>query len=519
MKKRLVFWSLLVFVFGMYAEAWADTEVRMTGDARIHATYSSHRRFANYLNEYSYTLGGLTGRRLKEEKFAIWQRFRLRMDFIANEALKFRLGVQVNNSAWGDPAYGTNTGGRRSGGWGAYDVNNASIEVYLAYLQFMWPGTDIQFTIGKQPLSLPQAPIFNSSVVTDDSSTAAITIDAPLIDKTLSVIFGYSRTLDNNPVWQDRTELNDDIDTFFVIFPITLDGFTFKPWAVMAVVGTDANSNTIPSVNFSDFGWDYVAPSAVVSPHRIMAVPGHQGSHHMYWWFGTSIEVSYFEPIRFYADVIYGMVASNRRSNNLGGWFIDAALEYTGLDWITPQFGGWWSSGVDKSWRNGQERMPHLAQEWSPGGSYLFDGGKLLASGPNSMNINPVGTWGLFLSFKDVTFWEGLTHRLTFAFANGTSSPTGMRNINQLAFNTPWLAPANWGVDNYYIFGRDLTWNDWVFGVNFDHYYKIYENLTLALETGWAHGSFSRKVWGSRLVDSAKISDSWKVAFGFVYNF
>jgi hypothetical protein len=45
----------------------------------------------------------------------------------------------------------------------------------------------------------------------------------------------------------------------------------------------------------------------------------------------------------------------------------------------------------------------------------------------------------------------------------------------------------------------------------------IYENLAAIVETGYAHGSFQKSVWGSRLTNKA--GDAWRVALGLQYKF
>lgn len=530
MKKRIIAYAvMMVLLLGAFAEAHAATEIRMTGDARVHATYSSHRHFSNQqYSSWGWLYGrpiGATGR--KEEKFAIWQRFRLRTDFVANEALKFRLGIRVNHAAWGDPG----------GALGAYDVNNAQIQVYLAYLQFKWPDTDIEFTIGKQSMAMPHTKIFNSSPIQETAETAGIVIDIPIQDKTVGLKIGYSRFLDLDPVWNNSYGYNDvtgtrnrsdDVDMFFLNVPIQIEGFKAAPWAMMAIVGKDAFSHLnsgLPSLNISTNQYRYPSYPALASAGRMYsqtwrnitgANPVGPAST-LFWWLGSSFEVTYFDPFRFYVDVMWGYSGGSNKSFTRSGWFVDAALEYTGFDSVTPQIGGWWSSGEDGSTKNGSERIPHFASSWGPGNTYLFDNSQELASGPYTMGLDPVGTWGLFVSLKDITFLQGLTHRLTFAIVNGTNSPSNMRHWNR---NSLW-GDANFtgGPDYYYMFGRDLSAVDWVYSVNFDTKYQIYENLAAVLETGWAHGDFSRSVWTNQYVSRAKVSDSWKVSVGLTYRF
>ncbi|MEA5091027.1 MAG: hypothetical protein VB033_19130, partial [Solidesulfovibrio sp.] len=75
--------------------------------------------------------------------------------------------------------------------------------------------------------------------------------------------------------------------------------------------------------------------------------------------------------------------------------------------------------------------------------------------------------------------------------------------------------------NGYFSMGHDLTYNEYVMGLNFDTKYMIYENLAAVLETGWAHGDFQESVWGHRLVHQANANgdNSWKVAFGLTYKF
>ena len=206
--------------------------------------------------------------------------------------------------------------------------------------------------------------------------------------------------------------------------------------------------------------------------------------------------------------MIYGQGAMDDRSkSNRHGWFIDFGAEYTGWDMLTPQVYGWWSTGEDGSTRNGSERMPHSRPNWGPGGSFLFDDSQVFARNSN-MGMDPVGAMGLGAALVNMTFVEKLEHRLNFTYLRGNNAPRAIRDLN-----------AALGSNPYFQMGRDLTWNEQVFGANFDSKYAIYENLDARIETGWAHGDFQKSVWGSRLVNKAEGSDTWKVAFGLTYRF
>ncbi|MFZ5811880.1 MAG: outer membrane homotrimeric porin, partial [Thermodesulfobacteriota bacterium] len=416
---------------------------------------------------------------------------------------------------------------------------------------------------------LPQSGYFDGGLVFD-SEAAALVITAPLIPDTLGLLVGYSRFYDNGQ-WDTSTDqVGDELDLFFLALPITLDGFSITPWTAIGVGGRSASYDTTVAANLTSAGsnglWGTWAASEMynnLSVYNSAVAAGlvpaaaqaaytqsfaqaaqainkkslWENNQNVYWWAGGAIEVDALDPIKFYADVIYGQGAMNDRSSSARrGWFIDAAIEYTGWDVLTPSVFGWWSTGEDGSWTNGSERMPYTVTSWNAGTSFLFDGGQDLGADSN-MYMNPVGTWGVGVSLKDISLIEKLTHRITVAYVQGTNASKAIRattlsyaqilnNATAVALTGATVTPAYYGVDYYYpsysssslfSMGRDLTVEEYVIGVSFDHKYMIYENLAAILETGYAHGSFQKSVWGSRLVNKA--SDAWRVALGLQYKF
>ncbi len=207
--------------------AEAATEVRMTGDALIYGNYFSGRNFTGWNNASWIRNDGTVqrGHTAREEKFQIWERFRLNSDFIANEAVKFRLGLLVEDT-WG---HGTFT---------AANPSNQSVGVYQAYLQFKWPGTDVQITAGLQPAALPQSSFFAGSVIFDED-VAGLVITSPLIPDTLSLVLGYVRTISSaqsfsDPITPNSKYLYPNEEGFLLALPVTVDGFKATPWACTA---------------------------------------------------------------------------------------------------------------------------------------------------------------------------------------------------------------------------------------------------------------------------------------------
>jgi len=507
MRKFIVLALTAVMALGALASAEAATEVKMTGDARVYGLFMDNRNFTGWSHSGT----------KKEENFEIWQRFRLRTDFVASEAVKFRFGIKVEDT-WG---HGTLTAANPTSGvsGGRYGSNNSGVQVYLAYLQFKWPDSDVQVTAGLQPLALPHSAMFNASPVFSDQA-AALVITAPIIPDTLSVMTGFARLIQNTsdftstagaynatPVSDHRTDAQN-LDAYILALPVTVDGFKVTPWGMIAVAGRDVAYGWKASTDSgTDLGWTFGDGLATSAAYQGASWKNNQNA---FYWVGGAFEVTALDPVRFYADVIYGAGAmADRKANKRHGWFIDFGAEYTGLDVVTPQVFAWWSTGEDKSTSNGSERMPMTRSAWGPGGSFLFDNNQELNHGGANMFVAPVGNMGIGASLAKISFIEKLTHRLTFTYVRGTNSPQAIRNY-MVAING--VAPNG---DYYFAMGRDLTWNESLYAINFDTKYQIYENLAAVVETGWAHGDFQRHVWTGHHTTA----DAWKCAFGLTYKF
>jgi hypothetical protein len=492
MKKTTLCVTAALLVLGMAVLAHAATEVKMRGDALIYGTFYSHRNFTGW-NAATWATAAPTWKAAgtkTEEPFEIWERFRLRSDFVANEALKFRLEIKVEDT-WG---HGTFTAANPS----------AALNIYGAYLQFKWPGCDVETTAGLQAVALPHAKLFYSSPVFGDRM-AALIVTAPLVEKTLELMAGYGRLIDTNRTYDTTTtQVADELDAYFLALPITVTGFKATPWGAMAVAGRNADYFTNKS---SQYGASFYADN-LTSAGTYLSPALWKNAQNAVWWAGGAFEVSALDPLKFYADVIYGAGAmADRKKSRRQGWFIDFGVEYTGWDVLTPQAYAWWSSGEDKATLNGSERMPMIRPNWGPGHSFLFDDNQELVKNSN-MGMSPVGSWGLGVTLDNMSFLEKLSHRLTFLYVHGTNSPRAIRALN-----------TSMGSNPYFQMGRDLTEKEYVLGVNFDHKYMLYENLAAIIEAGWAHGEFQKSVWGRRLVNQANSGDTWKISFGLSYKF
>jgi len=490
MKRLLALVMLFSLAFGAVA-AQADTEVKMSGDVRI---------YANWWDHFNYTGWNPTGTQTYDS-LNIWERFRLRTDFIANEGLKFRLAIRVNDfgTPWGN---------------GTFTVDNpaVSIQVYQAYLQFKWPSTNVEFTIGYQDFDLPiSVDWLGANPVFGGTHAAAAIVSIPVADQ-FSIVGGFTRFLDSTSgsgFDPTTTQRADEIDAYFLILPITLDGFKLTPWGAIGVAGREADYSTfvgngpVVAERLSSYLVSAGNLQSVVTTPYYSA--GWKNSQNMYWWIGTTVAVTALDPFKFYGDIIYGEGnANDRKANYRHGWWFDVAAEYTGWDLLTPQLTFWYSSGEDKSTSNGSERMPSIVNYWGPSNSFLFDTNQTFNFG--YMPLNSTGSMGFVFALDKISFMKDLTHRIDFTYARGTNSPRALRNANA-------LVPVG-----YYVqMGRDLTVNEDVYGIGFDTKYNIYENLALIVETGWSHGDFQKNVWTHRFTSAA--ADAWKVSFGLKYAF
>lgn len=439
----------------------------MAGDCLVYGLF-----FANY----NFTSWDIAGKKT-EDRLEIWQRFRLRMDFAANENLKFRLGLRMYDQAWGHD-------------WLTAANPGPAIQTYLAYLQFKWPGSDTEITVGYQPFSMPQTEFFYDSLVlaSDDGNlaTAALHVSAPLIKDTLDLKAAYGRLLAANSTYQPTTtQRNDAFDVYHLALPVKITGLTVTPWGLMGVCGRNADLENLFAVGMRS-GGSYLAPT------------GSGNNQNAVFWAGTAVTVTAWAPWTFFTDCIYGDSAPGDRSRfRRHGYFWDAAVSYGGFSFAKPGIFGWISSGEDASLANGSERLPTIIPSWGPSTFALFN-----------IYLDPTGTAGFGGTLKEISVIDNLKSQVTVDLTLGCNNAAGLRKA---------LA-ASGGVGQYLTMGEDLAWGEWVFGVSFNHYYTINENLELGLETGYAtpHG-LNERIWGRREVHAVR--DAWMTYLGFTYTF
>lgn len=394
-----------------------------------------------------------------EDDFGARQRFRMQMDFIASESLKGVFYIESGETVWG----GGGSVGKGSGG--AIGADGVSIEVKRAYIEFLVPNTALTFKVGIQGVALPDAMGMGSPLLDDD--LAGIVASYKISDM-VSLAGFWLRPYDTEGDIKGDSPAAEELDAFGLIAPLNFDGVKLTPYFVYATSGKDLGTTNFTSTT---------APTEDVTA----------------WWVGASFEVTALDPLVLGVDAVYGASDAGEDDEDRAGFYIQAELDYK-MDVVTPGILAWYSTGDDDDLDDGSETFPALTGYFYPS-TFAFDGYGIL-SGGDILSDNSRGTMGVGLLLKDISFIEDLTHTLRVIYVRGTHDEDAVKSGN--------------------IVGNDagLSTEDSAWVVEFDHEYKIYDQLSLAAEMGYISLNLDEDVWGTD-----ETSDAWKLAFQLKYKF
>jgi hypothetical protein len=322
----------------------------------------------------------------------------------------------------------------------------------------------------------------------------------------------------------------DETDIFGFILPMNFRniGLNVTPWFAFANIGAASGQ------------YDRMFISNNVDPAATTGVTGVSADDRTHAIVtGINFDFRLLDPLVIGLDVNYGQV----HKANLGGlgrnttavpprngladgtyagtrgWYIGATLDYK-LDFgsnfsVTPGIFGWWASGDSAGGVEAGQlgRLPNIGTN---GGNFKptsFGHAGYFNSIGQWANCGDIGgtatgTWGVGIQLAKATFIKDLDHTLRFAYYRGTNDSDVVRDGHMV---------AKYADDGLY-----LTTDDSVFEINFDHTYKIYENLTAALELGWLHLNSDEEVWGTRNMTGGEGKDStnaWKAQLSFTFSF
>lgn len=469
------------------------------------------------------------------DNFNASQRFRIALDAVANENLSGTVEVEIGAINWGQNSTG-----------GAMGADGQIVEVRYAYLDWLIPNTRIKTRMGLQLIRLPGllsqwgfGPIFGKEM-------AGITVNAPIVedgpvqvDATLFWARPYndnsstSTFLDNAGVSKNNRTTIDNMDVFGLILPVKGDGFKISPWGMYSLIGKYSLSGLGAGVSQArDPG--LVAPRGGLMP----ILGGWQGMFNKPytafegdslkgldrawgdgWWAGLVGDFN-LGALRLGFEGAYGSVNMGEVKNYQGfregkgktfevrreGWYVGGRADYK-TDWGTPGLIAWYGSGDDSNPYNGSERLPQFNTPW--GVTALGGGGGIYDEATwKVLGHNPAGTVGVVAQIADMSFVDNLKHTLRFGYYWGTNSAKMPRKTG-MAWPTGYARPD--GAMGY------LTTMDTAWEANLVNTYKIYDNLTFALEGAYVRLNLDKSTWkysGRRIGH-----DNYRVNCLFTYNF
>ena len=423
-----------------------------------------------------------------KDNFTAKQRLRTQIDVIASESLKGVLFLEMGDQNWGKSADGASLG-----------TDGKIVKVRYSYVDWVSPQTDAKVRMGLQNFSLPGF-ISNNPILGGGSAAGAgITISGQFTENVGASLFWLRAENDNRAgTFYNGNNYSDAMDFVGLTVPMTFDGVKVTPWAMGGIIGRDSFDN---SDNY-DQDWGYALSGNVTGSHLQRMLPigtdnvanSSLDRHGNAWWVGVASELTYFDPFRFALDAAYGSVDMGSYKTAGGknfdaqraGWFASILGEYK-MDYFTPGVLFWYASGDDSNPYNGSERMPTVEGSWAVS-SYGFDDnfGRVSC---DMLGLSNDGTMGVYLQAKDISFMEDLTHIFRVGFVKGTNNTEMVRHGGATLTN---------GGNSLYLTTADKAWE-----VNFDTQYKIYKDLTLAVELGYINLDLEKGVWG-KTVDNYK---------------
>ena len=418
------------------------------------------------------------------DKFTAKQRLRTQIDVIASESLKGVLFLEMGDQNWGSSKDGASLG-----------TDGKIVKVRYSYVDWVIPPTDAKVRMGLQNFSLPGF-ISNNPILGGGSADGAgITISGQFTENVGASLFWLRAENDNTDGYRGNPSSNA-MDFVGLTVPMTFDGVKVTPWAMYGALGRDSFTNGDGVNKYDPVTGELISgPGSVANGLLPTGVDGAMlkgadlDRHGNAWWVGVASELTYFDPFRFALDAAYGsadMGSIGGFDVERSGWFASILGEYK-MDYFTPGILFWYASGDDSNWANGSERMPVVEGSWTAS-SYGFDD-NFGRDACDMIGLTNDGKMGVYLQAKDISFMEDLTHIFRVGFIKGTNNTEMARQ--------GIASPTGTSGRELYLTTADKAWE-----VNFDTQYKIYKDLTLAVEIGYINLDLDKGVWGKGTVDS-----------------
>jgi hypothetical protein len=472
MKKMSRFAMTALLVLGLAGAAQA-ADIKATGSMQIDASSRSDMD----LNKAT-----------KENNFTVEERIRTAFQFIANENLKGVLDLQIGTNAWGNGEYQIGSGRTAGTAAGSNSANSGSLMLRKAYIDFKWPDTKVNILAGFQTVNLPAA--FGGGSAILDDQVGALVVAAPITDN-IKILAGYARPYDSNTSGSTGTVNTGGTGSNVVFAAVPLDYFNsnLTPFAAYANAGNSVGGANVGVTSQQGFN----------NPRSYTNGSGSAGAGYGLngYWGGAAFSTKLLDPFKIMADFNYGQInyTENYGANaadNRSGWLFDVAVDYTGLSMMTPEAFFVYSSGDDANARN-SGRMPVVGnpQSWTVGSMFFGDSDLISKASTNSgtgsytgSTRNVMGFWTAGVSLKDIKLIDKLTHRVNLLYIKGTNDKDALVNNSNAIGNSSSTKYANYG---QYLTTRDSLWE-----IDLNSKYKIYDELTVGLNLGYASTNLHR---------------------------
>lgn len=425
----------------------------------------------NYHNENGAFMDG------EADRLFVRQRSRIRVDFIASENLRGVIQAQAGTINWGNEKQG-----------GALDTTSAELKVRQAYVEWLWPESELTMKMGLQLIILPSAVSGNPVL----SSTLAAVKGSWRADDRLSLTAFWGR-----PYHADTEESrHNDMDLFALLADFapgeSLLSLRAQPYLMYGRIG-----------QFSGYG--KVRPGTA-SP---WAPQADKDQYFDYYLGGLALELEPAADWSLGLDALY-LRQKNRADDLRGGvdkyegWFLAGKAERA-FSFGTLGAVAWYASGNDKDAfdPDGRRygRIPSISLLNSG-----FDPTRLAFNGAFCMGDDGIisdsgaGTWGAGLHLKNLSFTEDLKHTFRFFYFSGTDKEER----------------SGWRRDGGRPDATELNRKDHAFEVDFDSSWTIYENLRLVVETAYVYLDWDKDAHAGYGLDKNNV---WNVQFTFDYRF
>ena len=404
-----------------------------------------------------------------DDNFKAASRLRTTIEAVVSESLKGVVFLEVGHQNWGVSRDGASLG-----------TDGKQVKVSWSYVDWSVPKTETRVRMGLQPYTLPTFTGTGSPIL--DGDGAGISISNRFSENVEGTLFWIRPGNDNASEETGKRDPHDAMDFIGVTLPLSLEGLKVIPWGMYGIIGRDSLHGSAGDLEVAAAGLlPQLATPSIVSLS--------DDAHGDAWFGGVASELTYFDPFRFALDAAYGsadMGSIGGFDVERSGWFASILGEYK-MDYFTPGILFWYASGDDSNWANGSERMPVVEGSWTAS-SYGFDD-NFGRDACDMIGLTNDGKMGVYLQAKDISFMEDLTHIFRVGFIKGTNNTEMAR----------WgiTSPTGTSGRELYLTTADKAWE-----VNFDTQYKIYKDLTLAVEVGYINLDLDENVWGKGVVDS-----------------